>query len=104
MIHDPALLDYIAQLPVECFDGIVFRATGITADPTAPSTNGGRWAPPDVSVLYTCLERDGAIAEVVSYLLELTPVPKKPLRVHQLEVSTRKTLRFARGTLEELGV
>jgi hypothetical protein len=109
MIHDQGLVDQLSALAVERFDGEVFRATGVSANPLAFSFNGGRWAPPaqdgvDVPVLYTSMERDGALAEVVSYLTLLTPLPSKPLKVAQLGVSTMKTLRLARVSLEGLGV
>lgn len=109
MIHDQSLLDQLCRLPLEDHEGIVFRATGIRTDPLAPSVNGGRWAPAardgiDVSVLYTSFEREGALAEIVSYLVLLTPPPSKPLKVARIEVSTRKTLRLARADLVELGV
>lgn len=55
-------------------------------------------------VLYTSLERNGALAEVVSYLTLLTPLPSKPLKVSQPGASTTKTLRLARASLEGLGV
>lgn len=56
-------------------------------------------------ILYTSLERDGALAEVVSYLALLTPVPtSRPLKVSRLGVSTAKTLRLARANLETLDV
>jgi hypothetical protein len=45
MIHDQGLVDQLSALPVERFEGDVFRATGVTADPLAFSFNGGRWAP-----------------------------------------------------------
>lgn len=109
MIHDQGLVDQLSSLAVERFDGEVFRATGVSADPLAFSFNGGRWAPSaqdgiDVPVLYTSMERDGALAEVVSYLTLLTPLPSKPLKVAQLGVSTMKTLHLARLSLEGLGV
>jgi hypothetical protein len=109
MIHDQGLVDQLSELTTERFDGEVFRATGVSADPLAFSFNGGRWAPPardgvDVPVLYTSMERDGALAEVVSYLTLLTPLPSKPLQVAQLGVSTTKTLRLARVNLEGFGV
>ena len=51
------------------------------------------------------MERDGALAEVVSYLMLLTPLPlSRPLKVSRLGVSTAKTLRLARVGLEGLGV
>lgn len=63
MIHDQRLVDQLSGLATEKFDGEVFRATGISADPLAFSVNGGRWAPPardgaDVPVLYTSMARD----------------------------------------------
>ena len=56
------------------------------------------------SVLYTSLERDGAIAEVVSFLAALTPIPgPRQINVTRLAVSTSHTLRLVRepmlGTL-----
>jgi RES domain-containing protein len=109
MIYDQGLLDQLNAFPVERFDGEAYRVTGASADPLASSVNGGRWAPrandSDVPILYTSLERDGALAEVVSYLAMLTPLPtSKPLKVSRLGVSTSQTLRLARVTLEQLGV
>ena len=46
-----------------------------------------------ISVLYTSLERDGALAEIVSYLVLLTPPPSKPLEWPPIAASTAK--RFA---------
>jgi hypothetical protein len=110
MIHDQGLVDQLSALAVERFNGELFRATGVSADPLAFSVNGGRWAPPardgaDVPVLYTATARDGALAEVVSYLMLLTPLPvSRPLKVSWLGVSTARTLRLARVGLEALGV
>ena len=65
MIHDPALLDFLSSLPQDSFDGAVHRVTRKTADPTAFSYSGGRWAPPELnegscSILYTSMEEKGA--------------------------------------------
>jgi hypothetical protein len=111
MIRDQDLVDRLAALDTESFDGVVHRATRVGADPTAPSINGGRWARPPTNddpgtyVLYTSLERDGAIAEVVSFLAALTPPPgPRPIKVTRLAVSTSRTLRLAKSDLEILGV
>ena len=110
MIHDQRLVDHLSALSVERFEGEVFRATGVSANPLTFSLNGGRWAPPardgaEVPILDTSLERDGALAEVVSYLVLLTPAPtSRPLKVSRLGVSTAKTLRLARANLERLNV
>lgn len=56
-------------------------------------------------ILYTSLVWDGALAEVVSYLALLTPLPtSRPLKVSRLSVSTSKTLRLVRVELQGLGV
>jgi hypothetical protein len=54
MIFDSNCADpvkYARHVPACCaerreFSGSVYRATGISADPLAPSNSGGRWAPP----------------------------------------------------------
>lgn len=109
-IHDQALLDRLNALSTESFSGEEFRTTRVNADPIAPSTSGGRWAPDamngiEVPILYTNFERDGSFAEVISFLVGLTPVPgPRPLRVSRLSASTGKTLRLVRANLETLGV
>lgn len=110
MIHDQSLVDRLSRFPTTRFDGEVFRATRVDADPTAASIYGGRWAPPPagdlgVSVLYTSLERDGAMAEVVSFLADFNPVPPpRPVKVTRLGVSASRTLRLVRANLEALGI
>lgn len=109
MIHDPALLDFLSSLPQDSFDGAVHRVTRKTADPTAFSYSGGRWAPPELnegscSILYTSMEEKGAIAEVASYLSMLTPVPTKSLQAYTLSVAASKTLRLGIGSLRDVGI
>lgn len=110
MVDDQGLVDQLSALAVERFEGEVFRTPSGSADPLTFSVNGGRWAPPardgaDVPVLYTSLAPDGALAEVVSYLTLLTPLPtSRPLKMSRLGVSTAKTLRLARVSLVGLGV
>lgn len=109
MIHDPELIEKIQKLPKIQFDGDVFRATGIKADPAAFSTSGGRWSisgdsDGGFSILYTSLERNGALAEVASYLSLLSPVPQKSLKVHRITVSVNQTLKLAASNFSDLGI
>lgn len=109
MIHDPELLDALSGLPVTEFEGRVFRVTGRLADPIAFSQSGGRWAMDTdkeggCPILYTSTTREGAIAEVASYLGLLTPVPRKPLKLNEVEVSLDKTLRLAVADFASLGI
>jgi hypothetical protein len=105
LIHDPDLLDRLGALPTEFFRGIVFRATRLRLDPLAPSTSGGRWAPRDhCPVLYTSLERAGALAEIAFHWGRLTPLPSKPVLINRIKVSTERSLHLKRCDLEALGV
>jgi hypothetical protein len=110
MIHDQDLVDRLSEQAPDRFEGEVFRATGISIDPVAPSISGGRWSPPPdgdpgLYVLYTSLDREGAIAEMCSFLAELTPIPKpRRIKVTRLAVTTSRTLRLARADLTALGV
>ena len=53
---------------------------------------------------YTSTERNGALAEVASYLSLLTPVPTKPLVVHTLDVAPENALELAIGDFEGFGI
>jgi RES domain-containing protein len=105
LIHDPDLLERLGGLPREKFEGECFRATPKSLNPLAPSTRGGRWAPPgEVAVLYMSLARDGALAEIAFHWGQLSPLPSKPAALHHLRVTTRNTLRLVRADLDTLGV
>lgn len=105
MIHSPELLDSLSAYPAETFGGRVFRATRLRLSPLAPSTSGGRWSPRDQApVLYTSLEFEGALAEISFHWSRFTPLPSKPVVVHDIQVVTDRTLRLKRCNLAELGV
>jgi hypothetical protein len=93
-----------AFAPVK-FDSTLFRATRRGLDPLTPSTIGGRWMlPNETPILYTSVERDGAIAEIAHHWSLLTPVPGKPVMVHELAAAVNKVLKLARADLVDLGV
>ena len=106
--HDTDLLDLLASQAVRQFDEVVWRAARLTQDPTAFSYNGGRWAPPSsyqsVPVLYTSCERDGALAEMSSWLTQLTPRPTKAITVHKLRVRADQVIALDEADLIRAGV
>lgn len=105
MIHDPKLLEELGRFSTEIFDGECFRATPKSLNPIAPSTRGGRWAPAgEITVLYTSLLREGALAEIAFYWGQLVPLPRKHAVLHRLRIRTTKTLRLLRVDLTALGV
>lgn len=106
--HDPELVDRLAGLTPQRFEGIIWRATRLNQDPLAFSYNGGRWTPPStyqsVPVLYTSLERDGAITEMASWLSLLTPAPSKGIIVHQLNVRASDVVTIDKSLFLEFGI
>jgi hypothetical protein len=106
-VHDRAVLDALEAAPSEPFGGDAWRVTRKGRDPLRGSPALGRWGAGDeFEVLYTSLERDGALAEI-GYRLSLEPVWPSLLKheVHRLEIQTHRTLRFATlASLTALGV
>jgi len=97
-VHDRNILDALEAIDPEPFAGEVWRVTRKGRDPLRGSAANGRWSPSggEFEVLYTSLERDGALAEI-GYRLSLEPVWPSRIEheVHLLAVETERTLRFA---------
>jgi hypothetical protein len=55
-------------------------------------------------VLYTSLDREGALAEIAFHWGQLTPLPSKPAALHRLRLTSRRTLRLIEADLVSLGV
>ncbi len=95
--HDAALIDALEAITPVPFSGSVWRVTRAGRDPLMGSTAPGRWSPGDgTTVLYTSLERDGALAEI-GYRLSLEPVwpSRMTHEVHRLGVVSERNARFA---------
>jgi hypothetical protein len=106
-VHDKDVLDALEAIGAQPFDGQVWRVTRSGRDPARGSAANGRWSPPgEFEVLYTSLQRDGALAEI-GHRLSLEPVWPSKL-VHQLHTLTIHAGRAVRlpdlQTLETLGV
>jgi RES domain-containing protein len=96
-VHDRAILDALDGMETAPVDASVWRVTRAARDPIRGSAANGRWSPGGtVEVLYTSLERDGALAEV-GFRLSLEPVWPSRIEheIHEIEVKTICTLQFA---------
>jgi RES domain-containing protein len=104
--RDLRLLDQVDALPRSGLVSIVWRLVREGREPLQGGSSISRWCNGEFDVLYTSLERDGAIAELHD-LLNLQPVfPSKIVfRVHRLKVSVRRALDLTDfSTLSKLGV
>lgn len=106
-VHDRAILDALEAANVVSFDGNVWRITRSGRDPIRGSATNGRWSPGGtVEVLYTSLEREGALAEI-GFRLSLEPVWPSRIthEIHEIAVWAKRTLHLADITsLGPLGV
>lgn len=107
---DLTLIDTLSEIESFAYNGEVYRVTRNHVDPITPSISGGRWALPSsdwhkgTPILYTSLNKDGAKAEIASFLSELNPPPTKKLQVHKIHVTLRKTIKLENNDLDKLGV
>lgn len=106
-VHDRAILDTLESFDPETLQQTVWRVARKTRDPLRGAIASGRWnSIGELDVLYTSVERDGALAEV-GYRLSLEPVwPSKiEHQVHELSIKAERALKFENlGQLEKLGV
>lgn len=104
--RDLDLLDALEALKRVRVDSTVWRAVRKGCDPLSGSATAGRWDPGTFDVLYTALERDGAIAEMHFHLSRQPVFPSKvDFVVTEIAVRTMRTLKFADlNELKPLGV
>jgi RES domain-containing protein len=104
--RDPDLLDLLDAHQGVAFEGDVWRIVREGRDVLQGYPAAARWDPGTFDVLYTSLEREGALAEIYFHLTRQPVFPSKLRSVlHRIEVKTRRTLRIADlAALEDLGV
>jgi RES domain-containing protein len=104
--RDIALLDAVDAFSRAAFKGTAWRVTRAGRDPLLGAASRSRWCTGGFDVLYTSLERDGALAEIFALLNSQPVFPSKPRwHVHRLSVGASRTLRLADlPTLARLGV
>jgi RES domain-containing protein len=101
--RDSALIDAIEAIAPERFESTAWRVVKDRRDPRQCSASGGRWDDGTFDVLYTSLERNGAIAEMHFHLGRGQPVfpSRVQYRLHELNVMAQRALKLL--DLEALG-
>ena len=102
---DSNILNRLDELEVVEFSGEVYRTSRGSLDPLKPSPFGGRWSFAGGSpVLYTSLEKEGALAEAAYYSSLLVPFPTKPIKISTIKTKIARTIRIAKCDLSAFGV
>lgn len=103
--RDHVLLDAVDAFRREQLRQTVWRVAREGRDPLIGAPSQSRWCNGTFDVLYTALERDGAIAETYARL-SLQPVFPSKLKwfVHRLTVECQRVLTADMPTLARLGV
>lgn len=105
--RDNKLLDALEEKPVEPVDLTVWRVVKEGRDPCRCSASGGRWDDGTFDVLYTSLDRNGAISEMYFHLQRGQPVFPSKLRytLHELKATFHGAVVFPdQESLAALGV
>lgn len=102
----PALIDALDTREPRQFSGELWRAVTTGFDPLRPGRSGGRWDDGSFDVLYTSVERDGALAEAHFHAYKGQPIlPSKINKtLHRLETNFSRILDLTgERTLSEIG-
>lgn len=105
--RDNRLLDAIEDVRPNVFSGVVWRVVREGRDPMSCSRSGGRWEDGTFDVLYTSLERDGALNEMRFHLSRGQPVMPSQIRfkLFELDVRLARVLKLADlAALQALGL
>ncbi len=104
--RDHSLLDLVDSFEREPFSQSVWRVVRENRDPLQGGRSPSRWCIGTFDVVYTSLERDGALAEVYE-LLSSQPVWPSKIKtfVHRIAIQAQNILRLPDlDALEKLGV
>src|SRR6266700_7812518 len=92
--RDLELLDAIDKLARSVFEGQAWRVVRETRDVLQAARVGARWDPGTFDVLYTSLDRNGALEEVYFHLSRQPVFPSIQFQIHRIRVRARKILRM----------
>ena len=104
--RDIELLDALDAHSGVPFEGDVWRIVRAERDVLEGSASKARWDPGSFDVLYTCLEKEGALEEIHFHLSRQPVFPSKIQSViHRISVRTSRTLKLADlSALAALGI
>ena len=104
--RDPDLLDALDAHQGVAFAGDVWRIVREGRDVLLGYPSKARWDPGGFDVIYTAVQREGALAEIYFHLSRQPVFPSRVKSIlSRITVSTRRTLKLADlAAVEALGV
>ncbi len=105
MRYDERELELLARIPVQQWEGEVFRHMFANFPPDQENTSGARWNYPELPAIYTSLSRDVVLAEA-DYQIAMQPRrPKARRTVYKIGVRLASVLDISETkNLAALGV
>lgn len=92
MRYDQELLELLARVPAEPWEGEVFRHMFAKFPPDHENTGGARWNLPEVPAIYTSLSREVVLAEA-DYQIAMQPRrPQARRTVYKIGVRLKSVL------------
>lgn len=101
-VRDSALIDALETAEAVPYRGSVWRVVREGRDPCLCGSAGGRWDDRTFDVLYTSMERDGAIAEMFFHLSRGQPVMPSRVRYKLFALSVSLSRVLKTPTLDDL--
>ena len=99
MRHDKQLLEALARIPPQPWEGEVFRHMFADFPPERENTSGARWNLPEVPAIYTSLAREVVLAEA-DYHIAMQPLrPKARRTVYRIAVRLASVLDISEPKL-----
>lgn len=106
-VRDSGLIDALESAESTNYSGSVWRLVQEGRDPCLCSSAGGRWDDRTFDVLYTSLDRDGAISEIYFHLARGLPVipSRVQYRLFELHINLQSVVNFpALEALSSIGL
>lgn len=105
MVHEEKLLDVIARLPSQAWEGTVYRHMFARYLPDVENTIGARWNPPEVPAIYASLSRKVALAEAEHQIQMQPNRPKARRTIYKISVRLANVVDISPPrVLEALGL
>lgn len=102
MQHDQRLLELLAAVPTQTWEGEVFRHMFADYPPEKENTSGARWNLPQVPAIYTSLARETVLAEA-NHHISMQPIrPRAKRTLYTISIKLANILDISAAQYEQV--